>query len=226
MVGLRAFAAELSGTFCLVLGAAGAVCMDALTGGRLGPLGVALAYAAAAVAAFHSFPGAVGRFNPALTLAELGFKRIGTLQAVFALTAQLLGSACAGLFLRAALAGHPELLDPPISLGACALTGIGYRAATLVEAVFTFFLACAVASTVDSRAAKRGGPLAIGAATLLGGLAAGPLTGAALNPARAFGPAIASGYWSYHYVFWVGPLAGAALAALIAPYLIHEEKRP
>ena len=226
MVGLRAFAAELSGTFCLVLGAAGAACMDALTGGRLGPGGVALAYAAATVTAFHAFPGAVGRFNPALTLAEFGFKRLGVLQMVFALTAQLLGSACAALFLRAALSGRPELLEPPISLGACALSGIGYRSATLVEAVLTFFLACAVAAAADNRAAKRRGPLAIGAATLLAGLAAGPLTGAALNPARAFGPALASGFWSYHYVFWVGPIAGAALAALVSPYLIHEEKRP
>ncbi|MDX6770835.1 MAG: aquaporin [Elusimicrobiota bacterium] len=225
MVGLRAFAAELSGTFCLVLGAAGAVCMDALTGGRLGPGCVALAYAAATVAAFHSFPGAIGRFNPALTLADAGFKRIGALQAVFALTAQLLGSACAALFLRAALSGRPDLLEPPYSLGACALQGIGYRSATLVEAVLTFFLACAVAASNDARARRRG-PLAIGAATLLGALAAGPLTGAALNPARAFGPAIASGFWTHHYVYWVGPLAGAALAALVSPYLVHEEKRP
>lgn len=225
MVGLRAFAAELSGTFALVLGAAGAACMDALTGGRLGPAGIALAYAAATLTAFHAFPNAAGRFNPALTLADLAFKRVGTLQAVFAVTAQLLGSACAALFLRAALSGRPELLEPPISLGACALNGVGYRAATLVEAVLTFFLACAVAASHDARARRRG-PIAIGAATLFGALAAGPLTGGALNPARAFGPAIASGFWKNHYVFWVGPLAGAALAALVAPYLVHEEKRP
>lgn len=225
MVGLRAFSAELAGTFALVLGAAGAACMDALTGGRLGPLGVALAYASATVVAFHAFPNAVGYFNPALTISEWLFKRVGTLQAVFAVVAQMLGSACAALFLRAALSSRPELLLPPISLGACALNGIGYRSATLVEAVLTFFLGLSVLASHDSRARRRG-PLAIGAATLFGALAAGPLTGAALNPARAFGPAIASGFWKFHYVFWVGPLAGAALAALVAPYLVHEEKRP
>lgn len=225
MVGLRAFFAELSGTFALVLGAAGAACVDALTGGRLGPGGVALAYGAATLVAFHSFPNATGRFNPALTLADLAFKRVGALQAVFAVTAQLLGSACAGLFLAAALSGRPELLDPPVSLGACRLEGIGYRAATLVEAVLTFFLGCAAAASADARG-RRNGPLAVGAATLLGALAAGPLTGGALNPARAFGPAIASGFWKHHYVFWVGPIAGAALAALVSPYLVHEEKRP
>lgn len=225
MVGLRAFFAELAGTFALVLGAAGAACVDALTGGRLGPAGVALAYGAATLVAFHSFPNAAGRFNPALTLADLAFKRVGALQAVFSVTAQLLGSACAALFLGAVLSGRPELLDAPVSLGACKLEGVGYRAATLVEAVLTFFLACTAAAAADARG-RRNGPLAVGAATLLGALAAGPLTGGALNPARAFGPAIASGFWKHHYVFWVGPLAGAALAALVSPYLVHEEKRP
>ena len=56
--------------------------------------------------------------------------------------------------------------------------------------------------------------------------AAGPLTGAAMNPARAFGPAIAAGAWSFHYVYWAGPLAGALLAALIAPSIVTEENRP
>ena len=47
-----------------------------------------------------------------------------------------------------------------------------------------------------------------------------------MNPARAFGPALVSGYWNSHYVYWVGPLAGAILAALIAPHLVHEENHP
>ncbi|MBI4060546.1 MAG: aquaporin, partial [Elusimicrobia bacterium] len=78
----------------------------------------------------------------------------------------------------------------------------------------------------DQRRAKRLAPLSIGSATLFGALIAGPLTGGALNPARAFGPAIAAGFWSMHYVYWVGPLTGAFAAALAAPYLIHEENRP
>jgi len=226
MGGLRAFGAELVGTFALTLAGAGAACMDAATGGRLGPVGVALAYAAAYAAALHAFPGSAARFNPALTLAALGVKREGGLRGVFALAAQLLGAACAGLFLRAVLTGgRHELLLPPVSLGACAPNGVGYRAATLVEGVLTFFLACAAAAA-DERRRRPFGPLAVGAAALFGGLAAGPLTGAAMNPARAFGPAIAAGAWGSHYVYWAGPLAGAALAALIAPHLVTEENRP
>jgi len=224
--GLRSFGAELVGTFALTLAAAGAACLDAATGGRLGPLGVALAYASAVIAAFYAFPTARGRFNPALTLAAAAFRRLDVLSSVFALAAQLLGAACAGLFLRAILSGgHPELLGMPTSLGACEPIGVGYRAATLVEAVGTFFLACAVAASQERRR-RALGPLAIGAATLFGVLIAGPLTGGALNPARAFGPALAAGRWTRHYVYWVGPLAGAALAALLAPYIVTEENLP
>ncbi len=226
MGGLRAFSSELTGTFALTLAAAGAACLDAAVGGRLGPAGVALAYAGAATAAYYAFPGPVTRFNPALTLADLVVRREAPLRATFALAAQLLGAACAGLFLRAVLSGgHPDLLAAPVSLGACAPHGIGYRAATLVEAVLTFFLACAAQASGERRR-RALGPLAVGAATLFGALVGGPLTGGAMNPARAFGPAVAAGHWGEHYVYWVGPLAGAVLAALIAPYLIHEENRP
>lgn len=226
MGGLRTFAAELAGTFALTLAAAGAVCMDAATGGRLGPLGIALSYAAAVAATYYAFPGQACRFNPALTLADLFVRRTPWLGGVFALAAQLLGAVCAGLFLHAVLSGgKPELLLSPAYLGACEPNGIGYRAATLIEAVLTFFLACTVFASVPRRR-RALGPMAVGACALFGGLSAGPLTGAAMNPARAFGPALVSGHWSQHYVYWVGPLAGAVLAALIAPYLVHEENLP
>jgi len=136
MGGLRAFAAELAGTFALTLAGAGALCLDYATGGRIGPVGIALAYAGAAVTVVHAFPSAVGRFNPALAVAELAVRRVDLLRGVFALGAQLLGAMCAGLFLRAVLSGgRPELLTEPAYLGSCVPLGIGYRAATLVEAV-------------------------------------------------------------------------------------------
>lgn len=220
MGGLRAFAAELVGTFAIVLGGAGAACMGT------GTLGAAVCYGAATALAFYCFPGLGSRFNPALTLAELALRRIETLRAVFALMAQLFGAALAGLFLSAALSsGRPELLVEPVYLGAVAPSGVGYRAATLIEAVLTFFLACAVAASAERRR-RALGPLIIGAAALFGALAAGPVTGGAMNPARAFGPAIAAGAWSRHYVYWVGPLTGAVLAALVAPFLVQEENRP
>ena len=119
-----------------------------------------------------------------------------------------------------------EFVTPWRARKALCSAPIGYRAATLVEAVATFFLASAVFAADEPRA-RRLAPLTIGAATLFGALIAGPLTGGAMNPARAFGPAIAAGRWSMHYVYWVGPLAGAITAALAAPFLINaEENRP
>ena len=226
MGGLRAFAAELSGTFLLTLAAAGALCMEAASGGRMGPAAPAFAYGAATLVAFYAFPGEGARFNPALTLAEVVVKRLGPLQGLFAVAAQLMGATCAGLLLRSVLiAGKPDLLLSPAYLGACYPIGVGYRAATLIEAVLTFFLSCALAAGGDRRRRKLA-PLAAGAAVLAGGVAFGGLTGGAMNPARAFGSAIAAGFWSAHYVYWVGPVAGAVLAALVAPYLIQEENRP
>ncbi|MDE2491309.1 MAG: aquaporin [Elusimicrobia bacterium] len=220
MGGLRSVASELAGTFALTLAGAGAACLG------LGSLGYALAYAAGTAAAYYAFPGPASRFNPALTLADLALKRAGVLRSVLALAAQLLGAACAGLFLRAVLeGGRPDLLVGAGALGACAPLGIGYRAATLIEAVLTFFLACAAAASQTPRR-RATGPLLLGAATLFGALVGGPLTGGAMNPARAFGPAVAAGRWSRHYVYWVGPLAGAVLAALLAPTLVSEENRP
>lgn len=224
MGGLRAFAAEFVGTFALTLAGAGALCLDFATGGKIGPVGIALAYAAAAATVVHTFTSAVGRFNPAICIAELGLRRVDAQRGVLALAAQLLGAACAGLFLRAVLSGgRPELLVAPAYLGSCLPVGIGYRAATLVEAVVTFFLALAIFAA-DRRRSQRFAPLTIGAATLFGALIAGPLTGGAMNPARAFGPALAAGLWSMQYVYWVGPLAGAVVAALAAPYLISVEE--
>jgi glycerol uptake facilitator-like aquaporin len=83
----------------------------------------------------------------------------------------------------------------------------------VVEAVLTFLLVFAVFGTaVDPRAPRVGG-FAIGLVLTFDILAGGPLTGASMNPARTFGPAIASGVWADHLVYWVGPILGGIVAA-------------
>jgi len=91
--------------------------------------------------------------------------------------------------------------------------------------VLTFFLVFVVyGSAVDGRAPKIGG-LAIGLTVALDILFGGPLTGAAMNPARTFGPALASGHWDNHMIYWIGPLLGGALAGLVyGRFLIKEVK--
>jgi len=82
--------------------------------------------------------------------------------------------------------------------------------------VLTLVLVFAVFGTAVDRRAPRLGGMAIGLAVAADVLMGGPLTGAAMNPARWFGPALASGHWDNWYVWWVGPLIGAIVAAVIA----------
>jgi aquaporin Z len=217
---LRALLAELVGAFAWTALAAGAVVVDAASGGRLGPVGVALAQGLAAAAVF----GALGReapalFNPAFAFALAVLRRLDAARAALCAFAQLSGASLAALFLTAVFHHSPLLRNPP-HLGACHST-IGFREATLVEAVLTFFLALASHRLLQQD--RRSGPswaLAVGAWVGAAALFAGGLTGAALNPARAFGPAMLSMFWAQHYVYWVGPVTGAVLGFAASEFLL------
>lgn len=209
---LRAFLAEFIGTFGWVFLVAGAAQAGLDAGGR----------AAAQALAVATMVGAFGRcspglFNPAITLALAACKRLDMLKALLCLLLQLLGAALAGMLLAQVfpLPGG----DP--SLGTVAPRGLDFRAATLVEAVLTFFFA--VALLREAPEGVRAG--LAGAAAGAASLAAGSLTGAALNPVRAFGPALAAGVWSRHYVYWVGPIAGAALGASLVFGILARAER-
>ncbi len=226
---LKAILAEFVATFFFVAIGAGAVCMDAVGGGSLGWTGIALAQglaAAALLAIYGRISGA--QFNPALTLCLWANGRQNVVKSVFFVFAQLLGAALAGLLLKAVLHARPELAVGAPFLGACTPSDIGYKAATLVEAVLTFLLVTGVyATTVEAKGREEASaPLVVGAIYAIGVLFAGPLTGGALNPARAFGPALITGHWTYFWVYWVGPIAGAAAASMLYEYLYLERKRP
>ena len=223
---LKAYLAEFIGTFALVFAAAAAACAAGLTPGSVSPLGPSLAYGSAyAVMAYAYGTVSGGQFNPALTLSLLLMRRIDVIKGVFYLVSQLLGAALAGQLLIAALHRHPEVASPPF-LGSVGLTGVGFKAATLLEAVMTFFLVTAYyATAIDNRAKRGTTPLACGLALFAGVLVLGPLTGGALNPARAFGPSIVTGNWAAWYVYWAGPLAGALGAALLYEKLFLDAKK-
>lgn len=210
----RAYLAELVGTFALVFAAVGAASYDAATGSHAGALIPALAYAAAAAGALFAFgPTSGGHFNPAVTAGMLAARRIDGITGLFYVAAQLLGAALAAVFLKAVHTGAPHQ-------GVCDLAGVGFRAGTLIEAVSTFFVVSTYMATSGvRRGPARLGPLAVGLTILFCALVTAPSTGAAMNPARAFGPAVASGDWANWYVYWIGPLAGAVTAALAQEYL-------
>ncbi len=162
-----------------------------------------------------------GHINPAVTLGMLFTRRISAYNAAIYIVAQLIGAIIAGLFL---VGLYPTSAGLAVHYGAPSLgAGVGVIQGIIFEAVMTFILVIAVFGTaVDSRAPKIAG-FGIGLAVTVDVLAGGPFTGAAMNPARAMGPAIASLYLTNWYVYWIGPIIGAVVAALLYKYLILKE---
>jgi MIP family channel proteins len=214
---IRPMLAEFIGTFALIFVGVGAI----KTAGH-DVLGVALAHGLT-IAAFASATMHIsgGQLNPAVTFGLLAGGHMTLANAIRYWISQLLGAfaaalICLGLFGRDVVVnGTPQLA---INLNA----GQGI----LVEAILTFFLVFVVCGTaVDKRARGLAG-FAIGATITLDILFGGPLTGAAMNPARVFGPALASNFWHDHYVYWVGPLVGGALGGIVYRLFIEREPAP
>jgi MIP family channel proteins len=215
--------AEFIGTFTLIFIGVGAIHNNANPTAGVGLLGVALAHGLA-IAVMVSATGAIsgGHLNPAVTFGLLIGGKIDVKNSIAYWISQLAGATAAGFLLLSIYgangtdvvkAGTPNLGDG-ISTG----TGI------IVELVLTFFLVFVVyGSAVDARAPKIGG-LAIGLTVALDILFGGPITGAAMNPARTFGPAVAANFWPNHAVYWIGPMAGGALAGLIYGRFLIKEK--
>jgi MIP family channel proteins len=208
---LRPLVAEFIGVFFLVFVGTGAIVANTYRDGAVGPVGVALAFGLAyaiAVLATRNVSG--GHINPAITLGLWSIGRIGWRQAGLYVVAQLLGAVVAALAVKGL---YPEMAGRVAQLGTPQLAPLLTLAQGIVlEAILTFFLAFVVMATaVDSAEPKVAG-FAIGLTVVVGILAGGPLTGGALNPARAFGPALVANAWLAQLVYWVGPILGAIAA--------------
>lgn len=216
--------AELIGTFTLVFVGAGSICMGVYDD-TLGTLGVAVAHGLA-LSVMVSALGAVsgGHFNPAVTFGFLVTGRMPAALAGLYALAQLVGGVIAGFLLRMIFSDVWQdvgLGTPTVNVDAGVTVGTGI----LVEAILTFFLVVVIFGTaVDPRRPSVGG-FAIGLTVAADILMGGSLTGASMNPARTFGPALASGIWDAHHVYWVGPLLGGALGALVYHYLLMDRGR-
>ena len=206
--------AEFVATFALVFIGAG----SALVANRVaGTLGIALA-TGLVLAIMVSVIGHIsgGHVNPAVTVAVWVTNQISTAMAAIYIAAQLAGAAAGALLLRGLL---PEVVWRPAQLAIPLVdhTVITNWKAVLIEAVLTFFLVFVVYGTaVDERGpfAKIAG-LPIGLVFTFDILMGAPFTGAAMNPARAFGPMLASGTWTDWWVYWIGPVAGGVAAAFV-----------
>lgn len=210
--------AEFVGTFALIFFAAGSICADQFlrtsSNGQvsLGFLGIALAHGLAMgimVSALGHVSG--GHFNPAISIGFWVTRKVSTFDLVAYWLVQLAGAAAAAFLLRRLpfdVWGPVQLGTPDLSIGVSRANGI------IFEGIMTFFLVFVVfATAVDEHGAfDKVGGFAVGLTITMGALFGGPFTGAALNPARAFGPALASSHWVNHAVYWIGPLAGGVAA--------------
>ncbi|KAG2594651.1 aquaporin TIP4-4 isoform X1 [Panicum virgatum] len=218
---VRAVLAELILTFLFVFAGVGSAMATAmrvragkLAGGAdsvVGLTAVALAHTlVVAVMVSAGLHVSGGHINPAVTLGLAVTGRVTLFRSALYIAAQLMGSALACLLLAFLTGGAPT---PVHALAA----GVGALQGVLMEVVLTFSLLFAVyATVVDPRRAVGGmGPLLVGLVVGANVLAGGPFSGASMNPARSFGPALAAGVWADHWVYWVGPLIGGPLAGLV-----------
>jgi aquaporin TIP len=216
---LRRSIAEALGTFALIFIGVGSVAAKYYPDANYGIYGIATAHAlvlAVMVTATMAVSG--GHINPAVTIGLLVARRTSARTAVAYIIAQLIGAVLGALAVKAIF---PIGVTRPIALGTPAIaSNIQLSQAIGLEAILTFFLVSAVFGTcVNSEAPKVGG-FAIGLVLWFDIIVGGPLTGAAMNPARAFGPALVAGQWVAHAVYWVGPILGGIVAALLWEYVL------
>ena len=211
---LRRSLAEAVGTFALVFIGTGAVAAKYYPDANYGLFGIATAHGlvlAVMITATMAISG--GHLNPAVTIGLLVTRHTNLRTALAYIPAQLVGAVLASLLLKAVF---PIGVTRPISLGTPTIgVNILVSQAIAMEAILTFFLVSAVFGTCVNSQAPRVGGFGIGFVLLVAILVGGPVTGAALNPARAFGPALVSGNWIGHLVYWIGPIVGGVVAALL-----------
>src|SRR3990170_2154215 len=222
---VRQLVAEFFATFALVFIGAGSVIVDAMSGGEVGLVGVALAHGVVlAVMVTMTMAISGGHVNPAVTFGLWLARKIDTRRAGLYVVAQVAGAVVGALLLRVLF---------PVGAGDATSWGlprvspyISFPQAVVIEAVLTMFLVSAVFGTAVSPQAPKVGGFGIGLVLVFDILAAGPLTGAAMNPARALGPAVAANDWHAHAAYWAGPLLGAAVAGLLWAWVLRLREEP
>ncbi|CAI9093520.1 OLC1v1029033C1 [Oldenlandia corymbosa var. corymbosa] len=211
---LQALIVEFISTFLFVFAGVGsAMAADKLNGSPLvGLFFVAMAHAlVVAVMISAGFRISGGHLNPAVTLGLCFGGHITVVRSILYWIDQCLASVAACALLSYVTGG---LTTPPHTLA----SGVDYSQGVIMEIVLTFSLLFTVYATIVDP--KKGnlsgiGPLLTGLVVGANIMAGGPFSGASMNPARSFGPALVSGIWTDHWVYWVGPLIGGGLAGFI-----------
>ena len=221
----RHFGAEFIGTFALVFVGGGAIITAVMLSPNATVTNVALAHGLILGIMVTATMRVSGHLNPAVTAGFLVTRRIEPMMAVVYWIAQFFGSIVASYALKAL---YPSKIAVMQRLGGQMISAdINMVQAISLEAIATFFLVFVVFGTaVDPKAPKVGG-FAIGLTVTAGILAIGPLTGGSMNPARSFGPAVVTRIFEAQTAYFVGPLLGGIVAALVYDRLfLRREPEP
>ena len=206
---MRRCTAEFIGTFGLVFAGTGAIMVDFISGGEVTNLGTGIVFGLTVAAMIYATGHISGaHINPAVTLGFALSRHFPWKWVPHYWSSQLAGAIAASLVLQG-------LFGNVADLGATLPSGAVWDS-VLLEVILTFFLMFVImAVSTDVRAIGSSAAIAIGATVALEATFAGPISGASMNPARSFGPALVGWTWMDHWAYWAGPLIGAALAAMI-----------
>nr|QKE23109.1 aquaporin 14 [Regalecus glesne] len=208
----RAMLAELVGTLLFVSAILGAS-MPGPGEAPGGPIYPAIAAGVTIVALCHCFGEISGtQVNPAVTLSFLATRKLDALRALVYVGAQCLGASlgAGALYLALPVQTSPEHFVTRVPMEVNVAQALGMEVLCTFQMTFTVY-------SVEEQRRREGtepGNLAIGFAHTAGGLMAARFSGACMNPARSLGPAIITGYWENHWVYWIGPVLGALLAGV------------
>ena len=207
---------EATGTFILVFAGTGAVMVNNISRGAITHIGISFVFGAVVAALIYSLGHLSGaHFNPAVTLAFWTSGFFPKKQVLPYIFAQLLGSILASSLLRISLGNVANL-------GATMPLNGNWWQSFILEIVLTFILMFVIlGSGLDRRAHIGFAGLAIGLTVALEAAFMGPITGASMNPARSFGPALVAGIWQHHWVYWVAPILGSQFAVKVYGIISH-----
>lgn len=214
---LRRAVAEGLAAFALVFAGCGAVIANTVHAGALGGIGVSATFGLIIMAMIYATGHLSGaHINPAVTVAFTLTRHFPLRDALAYVVAQLAGATAGAFVLLAAWSAKPAHLGATVP-------SVGTGTALLYEGLLSAFLMFViVAVATDTRAVGAAAAIAIGGTVALDALFGGPITGASMNPARSFGPALATGTWTDFWIYLVGPVAGASLGAFAYQFVRGE----
>jgi len=225
MVNPRAWLAEAIATYGLVFFGPLSVILAVASFGEglttMSVLFISLGHGGAIALMIYAFGHVSGaHINPAVTIPMIITKKIGVTDGIGYIIFQLIGAVAAAGTLKLILPELGAKVNFATQGGPSDLINKSISSGFAIEAILTFFLVLVIFMTAVHKKASPGWHgFTIGGMVFLIHLVAVPLTGASVNPARTFGPALISGFWEFHWLYWAAPIVGGIIAGVLMNYI-------